>query len=262
MPDKSKPQGRLLSCIWVVVLTAMLSGCSGGSSNPVKVHTIDADYTVPGTETMDSNPRYLLGPEDKLEIKFIGDSSLNTTLLITPDGFITIPLVEKPIQCAGMTIQEVTDSILSELGKYINNPMIYLNIIEIGSMHVFVLGNVKLPQAVNVKPLTLASAITACGGIHRDGQRKQIIVLRRNPGKAPTMFEVDFTDLLDGKSLAPDIPLQRYDIVIVPKSRVAKMRDWVSAVFANNYAVLRFGLEAIWLDQAIQNELDFYKTGN
>ncbi len=85
--------------------------------------------------------------------------------------------------------------------------------------------------------------------------------MRRIPGEEPIVFEVNFLALIEGKSLVPDIPLQRYDIVVVPKSRVAKARDFMMAVFGNNYVMTRFGIDAILLHDALRESLDISYSG-
>jgi len=175
---------------------------------------------------------------------------LNSDIRVTPDGYISAPLLDERILATGMDLSELTDSIETKLGRYLNNPQIFLNMIDMGSQNVFVLGEVTVPQIATSEPLTLAGVISACGGFRKDGQRHQVLVIRRNPGGDPIVFDVDFMALLKGRSLLPDIPLQRYDIVIVPKSRVANVRDFVQAVVGN---VLVSPLDAA-VDFVILNE--------
>ena len=73
---------------------------------------------------------------------------------------------------------------------------------------------------------------------------------------------MNFNQLLEGVSALPDIPLQRYDIVIVPRSRVAKARDFMMAAFGNNIPALRFGIDGILLQNALREELDIYYNQN
>jgi polysaccharide export outer membrane protein len=216
-----------------LALVLLLAGCGGGAKKPpVQVRVLEDDPQLP-PEYLERPVRYIIGPGDQLRISFLGEEVLNNNMNVTPDGYINVPLLDEPLLAAGLDLSELHDVIVEKLSRLLKNPQIYLNVNDMGSQHVFVLGHVTVPQMASTEPLTLASVISVCGGIKRDGQRKQVIVVRRNPGGDPIVFEVNFMELLKGNSLMPDIPLQRYDIVIVPKSRVANVRDFVQATVGN-----------------------------
>jgi polysaccharide export outer membrane protein len=234
-----------------------LVGC-GGSKPPVTVHTIQEPASVESAGIPVPEPRYLLGPGDVLRATFVGETALDANITVSPDGRVLLPLLDQPILAAGLTLEELQGAVQDSLARYLVDPQIFLHLTELGSQHVFVLGEVKSPQLAKSEPLTLAGAIAACGGLTRDGQKKQVIVVRRVPGKDPVVFDVNFSKLLKGESLLPDLPLQRYDIVIVPKSRVANLRDFVDAAFGNSLVALRFGIDAILFENALSRELQLY----
>ena len=244
----------------VVVLPLLLLGCSSGP--PVEMRRLTDEGHIPGQTVLAENPRYLIGPGDLLHISFLGEETLSSNLRVTPDGYMSVPVLADPILASGMLIEDLREEIQKNLAQYLINPQVFLHMLELGSQHVFVLGNVRNPQLATAEPLTLVSVIAKCGGITRDGQRHQIIVMRRVPGEEPIVFDVDFMELLRGNSLVPDIPLQRFDIVIVPKSRVASARDFMMAAFGNNYVMTRFGIDAIILQKSLREQLDIlYSTG-
>jgi polysaccharide export outer membrane protein len=203
-------------------------------------------------------PRYILGPGDQLRITFLGEGALDTDAKVTPDGRLLLPLIDEPILASGLSLDELKVEVESRLARYMVDPQTFIHLVELGSQHVFVLGEVRNPMLASAEPLTLAGALAACGGLTRDAQKKQIIVIRRHTGGDAQVFEVDFAKLLEGKSLLPDLQLQRYDIVVVPKSRVANLRDFMMAAFGNNIYMLRFGLDGVLLHNALQKELELY----
>ena len=203
-------------------------------------------------------PRYILGPGDNLRITFLGENALDTNARVTPDGRLLLPLIDEPIVASGLTLDQLKVEVERRLARYMVDPQTFIHLLELGSQHVFVLGEVRNPMLATAEPLTLAGVLAACGGFTRDSQKSQIIVVRRNPGEGAQVFEVDFAKLMEGRSLVPDLPLQRYDIVIVPKSRVANVRDFMMAAFGNNMVMLRFGMDSVLLYQALQDELELY----
>ncbi len=251
---------RMSACLGglALLLIFALGGCSSGDEPPVVMRTLTEELPIVGmSDPIISNPRYLIGPGDVLRINFLGEEQLNANLIITPDGYISVPLLSQPVLASGVMIEDLQGIIQTGLAEFLINPQVFLHMVKLGSQHVFVLGNVMRPHLATSEPLTLAGVIAASGGITRDGQRKQVIVLRRNPDGDPTVFDVNFSELLKGNSMVPDIPLQRYDIVVVPKSRVANARDFMMAVFGNNVVMSRFGIDAIILLQALRDNLSF-----
>lgn len=245
---------------WKAVPAALLLalvGC-GGSKPPVTVHTIHEAATLQEEGIAVPEPRYLLGPGDVLRATFVGETALDSNVKVSPDGRVLLPLLDQPILAAGLTLEELQSAIVDSLTRYLVDPQVFVHLVELGSQHVFVLGEVRTPQLAKSEPLTLAGAIAACGGLTPDGQKKQVIVIRRVPGQDPVVFDINFSKLLKGESLLPDIPLQRYDIVVVPKSRVANLRDFVDAAFGNSLVALRFGLDAIVFENALSKELNLY----
>jgi len=238
-----------------------LSGC-GRQGPALKVRTLTGTAAADSLAFLGPPPRYVIGPGDRLHVTFLGEVGLDNDFLVSPDGRLLLPLVNEPVLAAGLTLEQLNREIARQLATYLVNPQAYVHLLELGSQHVFVLGEVRNPQLASSEPLTLAGVLADCGGITRDGQKKQVIVIRRNPGGDPQVFEVDFSQLLAGESLLPDLPLQRYDIVVVPKSRVANLRDFMMAAFGNNIVMTRFGLDAVFLQNALERELDVYYQNN
>jgi polysaccharide export outer membrane protein len=235
----------------------LLGACS--QQRPaVQMRTLPA--TASGAEDAIAlpEPRYVLGPGDLLRVTFLGEPAMDTNAKVTPDGRLLLPLIDQPLLASGLTLDQLKVAVEDQLARYLVDPKTFIHLVEMGSQHVFVLGEVRNPMLATAEPLTLAGVLSACGGLTRDGQKKQILVIRRNPGADAQVFEVDFAKLLEGKSILPDLPLQRYDIVVVPKSRVANVRDFMMAAFGNNIVALRFGLDGVLLQNALQEELDLY----
>jgi len=219
---------------------------------------LTGDQDVSMLSQLAAPTRYLAGPGDLYQLIFLGEDVLSNNVRVTPDGYLHVPLLTEPLLASGRTVEELQAEIETGLEQYLVEPQVFLHLLELGSQHVFVLGHVTNPHLATSEPLSLAGVISACGGITKDGQRKQVIVIRRNPGGDPTVFDVNFSKLLEGRSLAPDIPLQRYDIVVVPKSKVANLRDFMMAVFGNTDIMWRWGINAIYLHQAMTENISIF----
>ncbi len=246
----------------VLVLALMglaLVSCSGRQDVPVKVSTVVTADSIPRASTALASD-FMLGPEDFLEIRFIGDSSLNIETEVKPDGTISVPLLEEAVNVTGMTPKDLERHIVAEVSNYLRNPKVYVNVKDVGSSSVFVLGEVRNPQIVYDQPLTLASVIARCGGLVRDSAPGQILVVRKWNQAEPLIFEVNFEAFLDGESMMPDLPLQRYDIVVVPRSRISKITEFIENFFETPYSIPRLGIEtAIFFDVLEGKYQSFYR---
>ena len=202
----------------VVLVGLMLVSCSGRQDIPVKVTAIAPADSVPKMPTSMGSD-FMLGPQDFLEIRFLGEPSLNLETRVRPDGTLSVPLINEPVQVFGMTPKNLEHKIEEDISKFLRNSRVFVNVKDIGSSSVFVLGEVRSPQIVTDQPLTLASVISRCGGLSRDSDAGQILVIRKWNQEEPLVFEINFDSFLDGESILSDLPLQRYDVVIVPRSR-------------------------------------------
>jgi protein involved in polysaccharide export with SLBB domain len=232
----------------VVLVGLMLVSCSGRQDIPVKVTAIAPADSVPKMPTSMGSD-FMLGPQDFLEIRFLGEPSLNLETRVRPDGTLSVPLINEPVQVFGMTPKNLEHKIEEDISKFLRNSRVFVNVKDIGSSSVFVLGEVRSPQIVTDQPLTLASVISRCGGLSRDSDAGQILVIRKWNQEEPLVFEINFDSFLDGESILSDLPLQRYDVVIVPRNRISKISEFMSVFFEGPRAIPRLGIDtAIFFD--------------
>lgn len=93
------------------------------------------------------------------------------------------------------------------------------------TVSVYVGGEVEKPglQPLN-RRLTLMAALVSAGGTKRTAKMDEILLLRDSGSPAPLVNKVNVKEIMKG---AADPTLQPYDVVIVPKSGIAKLNDWV-----------------------------------
>jgi len=235
------------ACLALIGVLTLVS-CSGRQDVPVKVTTMSSpDSTSMATHPISND--FFLGPEDFIEIRFHGDATLDMETEVRPDGTLSIPLLDEPVQVFGMTPRDLELHIEAGVARFLKNPSVFVNVKDVGSSSVFVLGEVRNPQIVSVSPMTLSAVLSRCGGLNRDSDAGQIIVIRKWNQAEPIYFEVNYDSFLGGESMLPDLPLMRYDIVIVPRSRISKVKEFIENFFEAPYAIPRLGIEtAIFFD--------------
>ena len=169
---------------------------------------------------------YRLTPGDTLEVRHAFNPELNEAVQIRPDGRVSLPLIGE-VQVAMKTVQEVVAELEHRYASEIRAPRIMLQIRGYAAQKVWVTGEVLRPGLVNMPgPMTLFEAISESGGIKTTGSTTSVLLIRKGPdGKAQGRKVKPFVD----GQIAADaaIPLQPFDVVIVPETRIARVDRWV-----------------------------------
>jgi polysaccharide export outer membrane protein len=160
---------------------------------------------------------YRLGPEDTVAIRVANqpDYSIDRTV-ISPMGRVYHPLVGE-IDVAGMTVDQATDKLRTELAEYIINPQVSLVLLDSKSAKVGVVGDVTHPGIVTMPgPMNVLEAINAAGGVTTFGKATEVTVLRQlGAGQMKTM-EVNVKRIMEGKSQpGENFALQAGDTIVV-----------------------------------------------
>jgi len=109
-------------------------------------------------------PVYPIGPGDKLSVEVYGVEDIKKEVIVDPQGYVTLPLVER-ILVQNMTLNELQRTLEEKYSEYIQDPQINLQLIEYGSRFVNVLGEVDSPRRISLKKaLRLLDAISEAGG--------------------------------------------------------------------------------------------------
>lgn len=132
------------------------------------------------------------------------------TYLVDSEGNIEFPQLGT-IHVAGKTRQELTQSLKEEISKYVQNPIINIQIIN---FQVTVLGEVNRPGTFTVpdERLSLTKALGLAGDLTIYGRRDNVLIIRTIGGTK----EYHYLDLTDSNALnSPFYYLQQNDVVYV-----------------------------------------------
>ncbi|MDP1553872.1 MAG: SLBB domain-containing protein, partial [Hyphomonas sp.] len=97
------------------------------------------------------------------------------------------------------------------------------------SQKVFVGGEVATPGMFDlpgqIDPL---QAIVMAGGLTRDAQASNVLLIRRLPGGEVRSALIDVRAGLSDPGKADWLPLRRFDVIYVPRSRIAEQNQFVA----------------------------------
>ena len=194
---------------------------------------MDAPVAAAGTRSPNEGeprqrrkPSYRLQIGDEMDVSFYKTPELNTHVKIRPDGNVTLPFIGdvhaldiEPAELAGVLEQRYVGELRA--------PRITVNVTQFGGQRVYVGGEVGQPGMLQVTgPVTALQAIQQAGGFRETASLSSVVLIRRSGGHAQGS-EVDLSDVVSGDDPDLDPLLQAYDIVFVPRSRIADVDVFV-----------------------------------
>lgn len=162
-----------------------------------------------------SDPAYVVGPEDGLEISVWRDETLKSVALVRPDGGISFPLAGDLI-VAGKTAGEVRDELTRRLEKYMPEPVVTVAVVRVASYRVYVLGRVNKPGDFQTgRQLDVLQALSMAGGMTPFASEDGIRILRKVNGQT-IAIPFDYSRVRKGGDLSQNITLKSGDVLLVP----------------------------------------------
>lgn len=142
------------------------------------------------------------------------------TYLVDTDGTITFPVLGK-VQAAGLSKQELVDSLKAKIAHYIEGD-VSVNV-SIINYKVTLMGEVARPSALTIRneKISIIDAIGQCGDLTINGNRKNILIIRDDNG-VKEFGRVDLTD--PAVFASPYYYLRQNDIVYIEPNK-AKQKN-------------------------------------
>ncbi len=166
---------------------------------------------VPAT----TDPSYVIGPEDVLDINVWKEPDVSRIVPVRPDGRISLPLIND-VQAGGLSPQQLAALVTEKLRKYFNEPQVTVIVTAINSQRVFVVGEVLRAGAFPLLPgMTVLQALSSAGGFTTFADVKKIHVMRLRDGKHVEL-PFNYRDVLRGDNPEQNIKLEPGDTVVVP----------------------------------------------
>jgi len=205
-----------------VVIGFSSSDLSWAGSNdappPAKTSSMPEEAVSPSSPlpaTAPDEEGYLIGPGDVLDISVWKDEALTRACVVRPDGFISFPLVGD-IRAAGKTMPQLKSEMEKRLNRYVPEVTLFLDLKQINSLIVYVIGKVNNPGrfVLNVDTNVLQALATA-GGLNIFANRNKIRILRHGTSDT-TVYPFEYDEVISGKRLEQNIYLRRGDVVVIP----------------------------------------------
>ncbi len=181
------------------------------AASPCAAIAAEAKGPVPAAGDAD----YRIGPGDVLNIDVWKDQALTRLLTVLPDGKISYPLVGE-LSAAGKSVAQLKKEIEGKLVRYMTDPVITVEVRQMNSYHIYVLGRVNAPgRSILVSNVNVLQALAIAGGPNAFANRTRIRIFRQE-GDRTVIIPFDYDDVTSGKNLESNILLKRGDLVYVP----------------------------------------------
>ncbi len=173
---------------------------------------------------------FQLGPGDKVAIAVWRHADLDMDITIAPDGSITYPLVGRVI-VAGMTYPELAETLTRAISEYYETPQVTVNILELKSQKVFILGDgVTSPSVLQLNnEMSILEALTRAGGLSSTARTRNVLLVRGGL-EEPELFTVDVQAIYNEGRMDQMIFLQKGDIVVVPNKTITNVANYFREV--------------------------------
>jgi protein involved in polysaccharide export with SLBB domain len=157
-----------------------------------------------------ASDNYRLAPDDLLQVKVFREEDMDSTVRISRDGTVTLPLIGV-VRLGGMTANEAGVVVRDLLDRdYIVKPQVTVTVMEFTRLTFTILGQVQKPGSYKIPSqgtFTLLQAIGRGGGYTRIANPGNVTVKRQAPGRE-TLLK------LNAKTIAKDESGQPF--VILP----------------------------------------------
>jgi polysaccharide export outer membrane protein len=163
--------------------------------------------------------RVILGPGDSVRVTVFQSPDLATEARISERGTLAFPLIGE-IALAGLSPSDAAARIAEQLvqGKFVVNPQVSVNVVDVRSRQVSVLGQVARPgrYALDGVRTNLTDMLALAGGISATGDDNITLMVHR--GGKPRTLEINVPALFRAGDSAQDIEVQAGDTIYVPRA--------------------------------------------
>ncbi len=158
-----------------------------------------------------------------------GQQYFRNTVKVSPDGSFFIP-------DAGIfltnnkTLDELNKEIQSAFAQlYQNEVQVNVALNESPGLSVFIGGEVRAPGSYPYRAsLTLLQLISVAGWLNDAADISQAVLLHAVEGNRYVLYKTNLMEVVNGEAqMKQDLKLSPRDIVIIPKSGIAKADQWV-----------------------------------
>ena len=208
LPAALRRRARLARRALAVLAIIAATACSG---DPVP--------SAPAAAGLGDAPYYLIGPGDTLEIFVWQNEDLQESVLVRPDGRVTVPLIDD-VFVAGRTSTEVAREIQERMAAFILEPHVTVMIKDVEGtfgQQIRVIGEAQKPRAIPYRDkMTVLDVLIEVDGLTEFAAGNRAVIAREEGGRQQR-YRVRLDDLIRDGEIDANVEMKPGDILIIPQ---------------------------------------------
>jgi polysaccharide biosynthesis/export protein len=177
---------------------------------------------------------YRISAGDTLRIEVLEDAGLNRTVLVAPDGRISMPLAGS-IRAAGQSVEQVQAALSERLaGNFAAAPNVFVSVERLAerrpaaaptgpaapdTVAIYVMGEAAKPGRIDVeRGTTVLQLFAQMGGFSKFAATKRI-QLRRMENGAEKIYPFNY-ELIEAGSAAGNTTVLEGDVLVIPQRKL------------------------------------------
>lgn len=224
---------RPMSVLTLSCAVALTSGCASVKQDVFSPRPRPTAFAEVAYATWnEAEAAYRLYPGDVLDVAAPSAPELNRTVTVQPDGRITLPMIA-PVMAADRSVEALNATLTTAYTPTLVHPQVEVNVKTSTPLKVFVGGEVDKPGIYDMPgDINTLQAVLMAGGFRTSARRNEVVILRRGPGGRAMMRTVDLrTAVFDPANGTGSVPLRRFDVVYVPRTRISEVGEFVRQYF-------------------------------
>jgi protein involved in polysaccharide export with SLBB domain len=199
------------------------------------VHTTKNEVDVPQTllqSTERYQKEYLLLPDDQVEVVVQRSPEVSRTVLIRPDGNISLPLLGD-VKAAGLSPRELAAKLTELFAKRMIGPEVTVIAVRVRPATIYVSGEVGVSAALPLRDApTVMQAVALAGGLKKSGAVGDVVIIRLNAqGRLQAIRVPHVAHGQPGPYMAMRaFRLEPDDLIFVPENDRSQFTRWVDDV--------------------------------
>lgn len=182
------------------------------------------------------NPRYALRKGDSFDVDFTFSPEFNQTVVVQPDGFITLRGAGS-MHVEGQTVPQLTETIRKAYASILHNPVITVALKDFEKPYFIAAGQVGKPGKYDLRSdITLVEAVAIAGGFTESSKHSQVVLFRRVSDQLVEARLFNVKQMLESRDLNEDAHLRPGDMIYVPQNAISKIKRFLPTSSMGVYA--------------------------
>jgi polysaccharide export outer membrane protein len=176
---------------------------------------------------------YHIQPGDVLKIEVLEDPGLNRSVLVAPDGRISVPLAGA-MAAAGQTVEGLQGTLADTIaGNFATRPTVLVSVEQVtpkapataatgkATITVYVMGEANNPGQLQLERGTsVLQAFASMGGFTPFAATQRIQLRREGADGVEKIYPLNYDAIEAGKSQAGRTTLSDGDVIVIPQRRL------------------------------------------